>query len=210
MLEHKMKAFDIEITNKSKDISKLTKKELSEIMTTMYTSPSGSNSSALCALHDSVEWGAMLDRLKKVNAEVMDGDLSCAEELLIDQAIVLQSIFSNYIGKTNNSEYLSQVEAYSKIALRAQNQCQRTLKTLLEFKNPKRSTFIKQQNNAVNQQINEGEPKEIPEKEIKSANELLEHKDGTWLDTGKTKEAVRADTEVETLGELDRTQHGTG
>jgi len=210
MLEYKMKAFDIEITNKGKDTSELSKKELSQIMSIMFTSPSGSNSSALCALHDSVDWDGMLVQLEKVNAEVVDGDLSCAEELLIDQALVLQSIFSNYISRTNKSEYLSHMEAYSKIALRAQNQCQRTLKTLLEYKNPKRTTFIKQQNNATNQQINEGEPKEIPEKEIKPANELLEENHEARLDNPETKEAITVDTEVETVGELDRTSHGTG
>ena len=104
----------------------------------------------------------------------------------------------------------SQVEAFGKIALRAQNQCQRTLKTLLEYKNPKRTTFIKQQNNATNQQINEGELKEISEKEINPANKLLEENHEARLDTGKTKEAVTVNSEVETVGELERTQHGTG
>ncbi len=50
-----------------------------------------------------------------------------------------------------------------------------TLKILLEYKNPKRTTSVKQRNIAVSQQINEGDqPKEIPEKEINPANELLE------------------------------------
>jgi hypothetical protein len=64
----------------------------------------------------------MSDRLKDVNSAIINGDITIAEALLIDQATVLQSIFSNYTSKMVNSEYLSQVEAYSKIALRAQNQ----------------------------------------------------------------------------------------
>ena len=204
-----MKSFEIDIKDKRTDKPELTKKELAEIIARMYTTPSGSNSLALCALNDA-DWGAMSDRLKEVNADVMDGDLSIAEALLIDQTLVLQSVFSSYISKMTNAEYLSQVEAFSKIALRAQNQCQRTLKTLLEYKNPKRTTFIKQQNNATNQQINEGELKEIPEKKINPANELLEENHEARLDTGKKKEAVRVDSEVEALGELDRTAHGTG
>ena len=208
-----MKSFEINIEDERTDKPELTKKELSEIMAKMYTTPSGSNSLALCALHDSVDWNAMSDRLKDINADVLDGDITIAEALLIDQAIVLQSFFSNYTSKMVNAEYLSQVEAYSKIALRAQNQCQRTLRTLrtlLEFKHPKRTTFVKQQNNATNQQINESELKEFPEKKVKPANELLEQNHEARLDTPETKEAVTVDSEVETLGELDRTAHGTG
>jgi hypothetical protein len=205
-----MKAFEINIEDERTDKPELTKKERSEMLTRMYTTPSGSNTLALCSLNDLADWGAMSDRLKEVNVDIMDGDLSIAEALLIDQALVLQSIFSNNTAKMANAKYLKQIEAFSKIALRAQNQCQRTLKTLLEFKNPKRTTFIKQQNNATNQQINDGKLKEIPEKEINPANELLEENHETRLDTAKKKETVRVDSEVETLGELDRTAHGTG
>lgn len=83
-----MKAFDIEIKDERKGKPKLTEKERSEILSTMYTTPSGSNTLALCALNDSADWGAMSDRLKEVNAAVMDGDLTIAEALLIDQALV--------------------------------------------------------------------------------------------------------------------------
>ena len=204
-----MKSFEIDIKDKRTDKPELTKKERAEIIARMYTTPSGSSSMALCAIND-VSWGAMSDRLKEINADVMDGDISIAEALLVDQAIVLQSILSSYTSKMVKAEYLSHVEAYSKIALRAQNQCQRTLKTLLEYKNPKRTTFVKQQNNATNQQINTGELKEIPEKEINPANKLLEENHEARLDTGETKETVRVDSEVETLGELDRTAHGRG
>jgi len=201
-----MKVLDIKI----KCDRELSKKELSGIMSEFYTSPTDSNSLAIRALHDDSDWTALSDRLNEVNAQIMDGDLSIAETLLIDQAFVLQSIFSNFTARMANAKYLKGAEAYSKIALRAQNQCQRTLKTLLEYKNPKRTTFIKQQNNATNQQINDGKLKEIPEKEIDPANELLEVNNEARLDTGKTKAAVKADSEMETVGALDRTGHGTG
>ncbi|MDZ4731223.1 MAG: hypothetical protein SH820_14895 [Xanthomonadales bacterium] len=196
-----MDPYDIQVSDS--DGLKMSKEELSKLKSKLYTTASGSNSLALHALHEHGDWGEMRDRLKQINASVNDGDLTCAEALLIDQAYVLQSIFSNYIAKMVNTEYLSQTEAYSKIALRAQNQCQRTLKTLLEYKNPKRTTFIKQQNNTLNQQINEGEKSE---KEIKPANELLEQKDGTWMDTRKTKEAVPVNSNLETLGKINRTK----
>lgn len=205
-----MKAFEIDIKDERKGKSKFTEKERSELMAGIYTMPSGSNALALRALNDSADWCALSDRLEEINANIRDGDLSIAEALLIDQALVLQSVFSNFISRTANAEYLGQVEAYGKLALRAQNQCQRTLKTLLEYKNPKRTTFIKQQNNATNQQINEGKLKEISEKEIKPANELLEVNHEARLDIPETKDTIPVDTELETVGELDRTAHGTG
>ena len=202
--------FDIQTVDEKTGKPEMSEKELSEFKSVLYTTPSESNSLALRALHTSADWSEMSKRLKNINGQVIDGDLSCAEALLIDQAYVLQSIFSNYTARMTNSEYLGQIEAYSKIALRAQNQCQRTLKTLLEYKNPKRATFIKQQNNAINQQINDGELKEISEKEIKTANELLEVNHEARLDTPETREAITVDSELETVGELDRTGHGTG
>jgi hypothetical protein len=59
-------------------------------------------------------------------------------------------------------------------------------------------------------EVNDGKLKEIPEKEVKPANELLEENHETRLDTGKMQETIRTDSEVETVGELDRTSHGTG
>jgi hypothetical protein len=40
------------------------------------------------------------------------------------------------------------------IALKAQNKSRQTLVTLIEFKNPTKTTFIRQQNNAISQQVN--------------------------------------------------------
>jgi len=45
-------------------------------------------------------------------------------------------------------------ESYMRLALRAQNQCQATLRTLGEIKSPKNVAFVKQANIAKNQQVN--------------------------------------------------------
>ena len=145
----------------------------------------------------------MQKHLKQINKDVIDGDLSVAEAMLIDQAHVLQSIFVNMTGSMHAAEYISGMEAYGRIALRAQNQCQRTLRTLLEYKNPKRATFIKQ----LNQQFNQGESsRENSEKNVKPANELLEVSHDARLDTGTAQEASRSYQEVETVGEVHRAE----
>jgi hypothetical protein len=178
-----------------------------KIYSLLSSTPSWTAAESILNLEVNTDITETNELLKQQFELVSKGDLSRAEEMLISQAHVLNLVFAKFTSKMTCAKYLSQCEAYSKIALRAQNQCQRTLRTLLEYKNPKRATFIKQQNNAINQQINKGElPNEISEKEINPANELLEAKDGTWLDTGEAPEAVSVDSEVETLGKLDRAE----
>jgi hypothetical protein len=189
------------------DKSEFSDAERKRFLSALYVTPSWSASLAISRINPQSDFSDLSSLLREMNAHIFDGDLSRAEAMLIDQAHVLQAIFSDFTIRMAKAEYLSQMETYSKVALRAQNQCQRTLKTLLEYKNPKRATFIKQQNNAVNQQINQGEqPKEIPKKEINPANKILEQKDGQWLDTGKEKETVPVNSQMETVAERHRAE----
>ena len=205
------------LDNDTKDVSKnekaeteITEEELVRFKALFQITPSWSASCAIGSLLPHTDKNKLAGVLRDQINQVLEGNLSRPGAMLITQAHVLQEVFTNFTSRMANTEYINQLEAFSKIALRAQNQCQRTLKTLLEFKNPKRTTFIKQQNNAINQQINEGDPEEISEKEIKPANELLDVTHEARLDSPETKEAITVDTEVETVGELVRTAHGTG
>lgn len=139
----------------------------------------------------------VMDAIKAVHGD----SLRVAESMLVSQAYVLNATFNTAITSARKSEYLPSSEYHANLALRAQNQCQRTLKTLLEYKNPKRATFIKQQNNL---QINQAEEKK--EKNIKPANELLEVDHDARLDTGTPQESIRGNQEVETVGEVHRAE----
>ena len=192
---------------KRTDTRELEEQEYEEALAIIHTTPSAACAFALKELHPDADFQIMTEQLRQRNQEVRNGDLSVAEAMLIDQAHVLQSIFTKCAARMEGSEYISQSEAYARIALRAQNQCQRTLKTLLEYKNPKRATFIKQQNNAINQQINQGQsPREISEKIIEPAIELLEVNHDARLDTGTPQETVEGNQEMETVGEIDRAE----
>ena len=79
--------------------------------------------------------------------KVKEGDLSGLEEMLTCQAYSLQTIFATMFFKASNVTNADHIDLLSKIGLKAQNQCRATIATLSEMKNPKRSTFIKQQNN---------------------------------------------------------------
>ena len=64
--------------------------------------------------------------------------------------------------------------------------------------------FVKQANIAENQQINNGQPKDVDKsrarKSKKQQNELLEEKDGEWLDGGTKATTSSTDTALETVG----------
>jgi len=185
---------------KSKAKKKHTDIEHQETLGVIYTTPSLSSALLLKELHGDADFSKMLDQLQDRNEEVISGDLSVAEAMLIDQAHVLQALFNKLATQMNSAEYIKQMEAYGRMALRAQNQCQRTLRTLLEYKNPKRTTFIKQQNNL---QINQAQK---PEKNINPANKLLEVNHDARLDTGTPQEAGKSNQKVETVGEIHRAE----
>jgi len=79
------------------------------------------------------------------------GDYSQVEENLLSQAVVLENMFRIYFEKMLNTEFLGAQEIFGNLALKAQSQARKTIKTLVELKNPKNLTFIKEQ---MNTQIN--------------------------------------------------------
>ena len=143
----------------------------------------------------------LADELYAQNKAMHQGDLSTLEAMLFDQSHVLQTLFVLFTHKLSHAKHLEQVDTYSRIALKAQNQCRQTLATLGELKNPKRATFIRQQNNAVNQQINQDKNSKKPEKE---SNEVLEVIPSERLDIRETQTTIGANPEMETVGAIDR------
>jgi hypothetical protein len=133
-----------------------------------------------------LDFGEMRKLLAEQSQAVSSGDLSRLEALLCTQAHVLNGLFTRLVGIAQRCDSLEQYKTYLGLGLKAQNQTRQTIAALAELKSPKRSTFISQQNNAVNQQINQGEatssaPKapdlKKPEKLEKvptRSNELLE------------------------------------
>ncbi len=83
--------------------------------------------------------------------KIARGDYSEVEEQLITQAVALQRIFEVYTQKMISESYHESQRIFGQLALKAQSQCRKTLNTLVELKNPKAHTFIKEQ---LNTQIN--------------------------------------------------------
>ena len=121
----------------TKDISKNEKvktetseEELERLRAVIQISPTWSASCAIGSLLPHTNKNKLAGVLRDQIDQVLEGDLSRPEAMLITQAHVLQEVFTNFTSRMAKAEYISQLEAFSKIALRAQNQCQRTLKTL--------------------------------------------------------------------------------
>lgn len=165
-------------------------------------SAAGGSANALGRIYEQADFLTTLNYLHDVDKKVQKGNFYLIEDMLISQAHVLHALFNTQSSAAVRAEYVPEAEMHATMAFRAQNQCLRTLRTLLEYKNPKRATFIKQQNNAINQQINQGEEKK--ENEINPANELLEVNHDARLDPGTAQEASEGHQEVEAVGEIDR------
>lgn len=173
------------------------------------TIPEAMAADVLAELGDGADWGPTLRALNDLRADALadPSDTKTVERMLLAQSVVLQSLFGHYMVLANRSAELPKLQAFGDLALKAQNQCRRTLATLAEIRNPRRTQFIKQQNNAVNQQINNSsgatEIRKIPDS---GTNKLLEVDDaqGRRLDFGSTALAIGDDTSLETVGAIHR------
>lgn len=155
--------------------------------------------------------------LRMKAAKVQRGDMSEVEATLTAQAVALDAIFNGLAQRAANNmgQYMGACETYLRLVLKAQAQCRATLETLAEVKNPKPPTFVRQQNVAYQQQVNNGdlrnEPHDAPartEKTIDSTNELLEAQHGERLDNGTAGTAGGLDPAMATVEAVDRRENG--
>lgn len=151
---------------------------------------------------------ALSDQAKAVN----DGDLKGAEVMLTTQAYALEAIFNNLAQRAalNAGEYMGTCETYLRLALKAQSQCRATLETLAAIKNPP-VIYARQANVTTGpQQVNNGMVAPSHGREIESQqSKLLEAQDSERLDTGTKGAASKADPQVATVGEINRTKDGS-
>jgi hypothetical protein len=141
---------------------------------------------------------AVMQELVNSYKNIQKGNISEIEQMLISQAKALDYVFCDALNKLVDLDMVNHIELFTNIAFRSQNQCRKTLAVLAELKNPRRATFIKQQNNAVNQQIN-NQPMPNSEKKEKVANELLKERKHAQLDKGRTPETINIDSNMAAL-----------
>lgn len=146
--------------------------------------------------------------LGKHEKDVKAGSMGRAESILINQANTLDVIFNTLAQRAGASvgSHIDAAERYLRMALKAQSQCRTTLETLAEIKAPRSIAFIKQQNIAEQQQVNNGPTVngagQSPSHEKKTEvppNELLESHHGERMDSGTASAAIGTDSQLETV-----------
>ncbi|CAG4911625.1 hypothetical protein [Paraburkholderia saeva] len=148
--------------------------------------------------------------VEKFGPVTQNNDMSSVEMMLLAQAHTCDLLFNDLVLKARASDTMPKLEAYMRIALKAQQQSASALRTLGELKSPKQIAFIKQANVAHQQQVNNGTapPVRAHEENGNQSNELLEHQHGERMDTGTASAAGRGNQTLETVGAVNRTHDG--
>jgi hypothetical protein len=158
---------------------------------------------------------AFIDQLAQQNAALKNGDTSQLEQILQSQAITLNIAFNHWLIKANEASKLSQIvsqkpeliEMFARLALKCQDQSRKTVATLAELKNPKRSTtFIK---NYVDKQLNQLNVDEPSAQATTGAAATLQLQENTRapLDIGSERTPEAAHSKVATVELLNRTSN---
>lgn len=149
------------------------------------------------SLGEFIDVPTLIEQLREQAATVNRGDMSQAEAMLMNQATALQSLFVRLAEASMRASMLPQQETAMRLALKAQSQCRATLETLAAIKNPP-VIYAKQVNQTSGpQQINNGAMAPSHAREIENEQSKL-------LDARETGEAIRGNSTLETVGEIDR------
>ena len=127
--------------------------------------------------------------LKAESGRLSEGKSEGVGPILANQAIALQSLFARLTERALSQNSMSNIEAFMKLALRAQNQCRATLEALAAINKPP-SIHAIQANVATNQQINY------------SQNQLLGDDDDLRQDTRTSAAEKAVNPKMEALGEV--------
>jgi len=197
------------MTNKNTKKKKNTKEFASELLV---GKPVELAAFSLCDIYEQVPVGdnetgidsnEAYDQLEKHASALQEGDMAGVEQMLLCQTHVLNHLFSNLIARASSAKYVGQYETYLRFALKAQNQTRQSVATLADLKGVRRTTFIKQQNQAINQQINNRELDS--KKNTDTQNKLLEKTNGERLDFGAESKTITGNPEMEAVETIHRT-----
>ncbi len=200
------------VTQEMKDSSKIvveqqSKKAQSKALATLALTPSSQSARTIRDYSHSfgdLNLICLVEELRDQIEDAVDGNLTRAEAILITQAHTLDAIFNCLARKAIRAEYISSIDAYLKLGLRAQSQCRATLEALAAMKKPP-VELITQTNIAHgHQQVNNHLPDGQCAENRSSQSKQLEKTHGERLDFGKAETAVRSDHELDAVGKQHR------
>jgi hypothetical protein len=165
------------------------------------TQPEVQASLTIQKLHPVNDVNALTKILSQQTADVIGGDMSRAESMLLSQAHTLDALFNSLVLKGLDQTHMPNYQAFMALAFRAQGQCKATLQALSDIKNPS-VIYAKQANvSGGHQQINNNVVASSSRKQSskQKSSELLEHTHGERVDSRKTIEAIPVNSRLEAL-----------
>ena len=164
---------------------------------------------------EDVDVFASMNVLIEHQNEVKAGDVSRAECMLMNQAVALQSMFVDLAVRAKGQTSLSNLQAMTGLALKAQSACRATLQALGDLKYPRQATFVRQANIAHGpQQVNNDAGPAAPRTQMNQSvkNKLLDGvNDGSsYMDSGTTPTPAGKDPELATLEPVHRPKKRQG
>ena len=150
-------------------------------------------------LHPINDVNALTKILHQQTADVIGGNMTRPEAMLLSQAHTLDALFNSLVMKGLGQTHMPHYEAFMRLAFKAQSQCRSTLQTLSDIKNPS-IVYAKQANiTNGNQQINNGVPAPRTQENKNYSNELLTELPNATLDNGRTVETIPVNSELATV-----------
>lgn len=150
-------------------------------------------------LHPINDVNALTKILSQQTADVIGGNMTRAEAMLLSQAHTLDALFNSLVMKGLDQTHMPHYESFLRLAYKAQSQCRSTLQTLSDIKNPS-VVYAKQANiTNGNQQINNGVPAPRTQENKNYSNELLTELPNEALDNRRTGETISVNSELATM-----------
>ena len=190
----------VPVKNKSSVIVNAGKDEdQDEAVAKKLTRPEVQASLTIQKLHPINDVNALTKILRQQTADVIGGNMTRAEAMLLSQAHTLDALFNNLVMKGLDQTHMPHYESFLRLAYKAQSQCRSTLQALSDIKNPS-VVYAKQANNTSgNQQINNGLTAPRTQENKNNSNELLTEIPNATLDTRRTGETVPVNSELEAV-----------
>lgn len=151
---------------------------------------------------------AVMEQLQVQHASLATGNLALAENMLMSQAVALQTIFTSFAVRAMAASSAEQIQCMLGLALRAQSGSRATLQALGELKNPRHATFVRQANIAHGpQQVNNGAgPTHALEEIAVSTNKLSGANHELLEDTRAPGQAIAGHPGVATMEKVHRSK----
>ncbi len=190
----------VPVKNKSSVIVNAGKDEdQDEAVAKKLTRPEVQASLTIQKLHPINDVNALTKILRQQTADVIGGNMTRAEAMLLSQAHTLDALFNNLVMKGLDQTHMPHYESFLRLAYKAQSQCRSTLQALSDIKNPS-VVYAKQANiTSGNQQINNGLTAPRTQENKNNSNELLTEIPNATLDTRRTGETVPVNSELEAV-----------